>query len=109
MTTHEKLAQLVETISNIRPDQLPDDIRELVSNFQAVRGLASLAGVAIPANPLAMVLPDDPADADILVDKLIALLFEIRGDDLPPFDPNRYGEAFIAGILGDEPEERAAA
>lgn len=41
-------------------------------------------------------IPDDPASADVFLDQLLAMLVRLRGDDLPPFDPNLYGEALDA-------------
>jgi hypothetical protein len=38
------------------------------------------------------IMPDTPAEADVMVDGLLCLLLQLRGDDLPPFDPSRYGE-----------------
>lgn len=99
MTTLEKLTALVDHVQAIDPSTLAPEIRDLVQHAQMLHGLADLAGIRLPGNPLELILPADPAEADQLVDKLIALLLELRGDELPPFDPARYGEGVIAGLL----------
>lgn len=99
MNTLEKMTALVEHIAAIDPSTLGPEFRELVTNFQVVRGLADIAGVRLPGNPLELILPADPAEADQTIDKVIALLVELRGDDLPPFDPARYGESVVAGLI----------
>jgi hypothetical protein len=41
-------------------------------------------------DPLTHLLPQSEAEADQQVDSLIALLYQVRGDDLPPFDLERH-------------------
>lgn len=95
MTTYEKLNHLVAALARVDPRTLAPEFGDLIEGFQIVRGLT---GGRIP-NPLTLVLPTDPADADLLVDKGLALLYALRGDDLPPFDPGRYGEGAVAELI----------
>lgn len=99
MTTLEKLSALATHVQRIDPASLAPEIRELVTNFQIVRGLADMVGIRLPGNPLELILPADPSEADQTLDKLLCLLLELRGDDLPPFDPTRYGESQVAELL----------
>jgi hypothetical protein len=99
VTTLEKMTALATHISRIEPSGLAPEIRELVTNFQILRGLADIAGIHLPGNPLELILPADPEEADQTLDKLVCLLLELRGDDLPPFDPGRYGESIVAELL----------
>lgn len=113
MTTLEKMTALANHVSAIDPKTLAPEIRELVVNFQMLRGLADMAGIRLPGNPLELILPADPTEADQTLDKLICLLLELRGDELPPFDPTRYGESIVAELLRavqaePEPEPGAA-
>ena len=88
MTTKEKIDALVAGLMQTPREELGEDGRNFVEMIQIARGLG--------VDPLAILLPQDAAEADVFVDKAIALLFEVRGDDLPPFDPGRYGEAAVA-------------
>lgn len=95
MTSHEKVQALVEAFSRLDPREVAPELAQVLEGVAIVRGL----GFPIP-NPVEFLLPADPAETDILVDKIICLLLELRGDDLPPFDPGRYGESVIAELLG---------
>lgn len=95
MTTHEKIRALADRFSTVNLAELAPDLGWIAEGIRIMRGL----GIA-PADPLSFILPTDPAETDVLVDKLIALLLELRGDDLPPFDPSRYGESIIDEFLG---------
>ena len=94
MTTHEKIKAVAARLASLEPARIAPELAGLVEGAQILRGL----GIPVP-NPLEFLLPDDPLEADELVDKLIALLFDLRGDDLPPFDPSRYGESLVAELL----------
>lgn len=89
MTTREKIVALVDALRTTPPDAIDDDARNLVELLQIAQGM----GVDL----LALIVPATDAEADVLVDKLLCLLLEVRGDDLPPFDPERYGEAVADG------------
>lgn len=95
MTTQEKVRALVDSLTAADIGELAPDLRWVVEGISILRGLG-----IVPANPIDFLLPDDPAEADVLIDKLIALLFELRGDDLPPFDSARYGESVVAELTG---------
>lgn len=95
MTTYEKVTALAEHIRTLNPAELAPELAPILEGAQILKGL----GIKIP-NPLDFLLPADPAEADVAIDKMISLLFELRGDDLPPFDPNQYGEGLIADYLG---------
>ena len=100
MTTYEKIQALAARLQRVDPVVLAPELGEVVQAAQILRGM----GISLP-NPLEFLLPADPAEADQLVDKVIALLFDLRGDDLPPFDPGRYGESVVAELLGADEEE----
>ncbi len=84
MTTREKIQALIAALRET-PAEDAQEGRHLVELVQIMAGLGF--------DPLAYLLPDTDAEADMLVDKVIALLLQLRGDDLPPFDPDLYGEA----------------
>lgn len=112
MTTRAKLLAVGERLLALPPERMPADLRDVLTNLQAAKGLPIL-GRMIPDDPLRYalghVIPDDDATCDVLIDKAIALLLQLRGDDLPPFDPGRYGEARAALGWGDDELPRAAA
>ena len=89
MNTKEKIAALVAHARTLAPEQLPKDVRGLVSNFQTLRGFAGLVpGVPqIPADPLSLLIPDDNSSAEILLDKMICLLLEPPLRRLPTLRP----------------------
>lgn len=84
MTTREKIVAIVEAVKQTPLDELSEDTRQIGEVLQILNGFGW--------DPLSWLIPDSDADADQLVDKLLAVLLEVRGDDLPPFDPTRYGE-----------------
>lgn len=103
MTTQEKVRALASRLGAVDLAELAPDLAWVVEGIAILRGL----GIG-PADPIDFLLPSDPAETDILVDKLIALLFELRGDDLPPFDPTRYGESVASELIGlADPQEPA--
>lgn len=82
-TTYEKMKALGDELRDTAVDDAAEDTRQLVELVQIAAGL----GIDV----FDWILPD-PAGADVFIDKLIALLLRVRGDDLPPFDPNLYGD-----------------
>lgn len=112
LTTRAKLLAVGERLLAIPPENMPADLRDVLRNLQAAKGLP-VFGRMIPDDPLRYaiehVIPDDDATCDVLIDKAIALLLELRGDDLPPFDPGRYGEQRVALGWGPDELPRAAA
>lgn len=95
MTTQEKVRALAGRLGSLDFAELAPDLAWVVEGITILRGL----GIG-PADPLAFLLPSDPAETDVLIDKLIALLLELRGDELPPFDPTRYGESIVSELIG---------
>ena len=85
MTTREKMLEVVRAIRAVDPKDAPGDTRGLVEALQMAQ--------AFGFDPAAYLIPDTDAEADLFVDKAIDLLLRLRGDDLPPFDLSRYGEA----------------
>lgn len=82
MTTREKIEALVAHLRTMPIGDADDSTRDIVEVFQILEGLG--------VDPLGMLLPAADADADTQVDALIALLLQVRGDDLPPFDFGRH-------------------
>lgn len=82
MNTLEKIRALVAEVQTMKPDDAADNARGLIE-------LANLAA-AFNFDIFDMLLPQTEAEADQLVDSLIALLFHVRGDDLPVFDLDRH-------------------
>lgn len=76
---------------------LADELREqaISDTSEEMSGLLSLIqmAAALRIDVFEWLIPDDPAQADLFVDQIIALMLRLRGDDLPPFDPDLYGEA----------------
>jgi hypothetical protein len=92
-STLEKITELVRELEATPPAELGAEGRDLAEALQILAGLG--------IDPLGMLLPKSEPEADVLVDNLIVLLLSIRGDDLPPFDPGRYGEAAISAAPPD--------
>lgn len=84
MTTAEKLAAVRDALFTTNPEEMPEEVRTFVAGVQMAAGM----GFDI----LELLVPDDPSDLDIMVDRAIALLLQLRGDDLPPFDATMYSE-----------------
>jgi hypothetical protein len=82
MTTREKIAALADELRQMSLADCDESTRGLVEIFQIIQGLGY--------DPLAQLLPTSDAEADQQVDALIALLFQIRGDDLPPFNLEQH-------------------
>lgn len=82
MTTREKIEALSAELRQMSLADCDESTRGLIEMFQIIQGLGY--------DPLAHFLPQSDAEADLQVDALIALLFQIRGDDLPPFDLQRH-------------------
>lgn len=85
MTTLDKINALVQELLATPAEELTGEGSQFVQMIQIARGLG--------VDPLALLIPQTEAEADLFVDKTIALLFSVRGDDLPPFTFDRYGEA----------------
>ena len=77
-TTHEKLNAIRDEVALTPPEQMPEDARGLVAGLQM---LAGMSGIDV----FDYIVPDDPAEADVLIDKLLDLAFHLRGDDLAPY------------------------
>lgn len=103
MTTQEKIRALTDFLGQINPRDLPPEIRDLVEGFQIMQGMGIVSGGGL----FEFLLPADPGDAEQTIDKVIGLLLDLRGDDLPPYDPNRYGESIVAEILRHQEGEPA--
>jgi hypothetical protein len=82
MTTLQKLKALVDAFAMMDPSDAEESTRPMVEFFQMARGLG--------IDPFKFLKPETEAEADQQVDSLIALLFQVRGDDLPPFDLERH-------------------
>jgi hypothetical protein len=82
VTTLEKLNALIDEVRKMNPADAGESTRGLIEMAQIMAGLGF--------DPLAMLLPQSEAEADEMVDALIALLFQIRGDDLAVFDLERH-------------------
>lgn len=90
MTTREKIEAMVAEVRAMPLDECDDGTRGLVEMLQIMQGLGF--------DPLAMLLPQSDAEADMQVDALITLLFQVRGDDLPEYDYARHiAEATATG------------
>lgn len=85
-TTRGNVIALIDAVAAMPPAEAAPDTRNFVELVQIGQGM----GVDL----VAMLVPESDAECDVMVDKLIALLLEVRGDDLPPFDVTRYGEMF---------------
>jgi hypothetical protein len=82
VNTLEKIHALVDEVRLMKPDEASESSRGLIEMAQL--------SAAFGFDPLDMLLPSSPAEADQMVDSLIALLFQVRGDDLPPFELERH-------------------
>lgn len=87
MTTREKVLAIVDELRTMPPGDMSSEGRQLAEGYQIMAGLGF--------DPLPFLLPDSDAEADVMIDSLIALLVNLRGDDLPPFDLSRYGEDVV--------------
>lgn len=78
LTTADKLGQALDEMMTTPLEQMPPKAAELIGGLQMMVGMGKFDPTDL--------LPADPTDADALVDNLIALLLNLRGDDLPPFN-----------------------
>lgn len=85
MTTREKIVALVEHVRTLPKSEASGELGNLLEMLAIVRGITRV-------DPLAWLIPETDAEADLYIDKVIGLLLELRGDDLPPFEPSRFGE-----------------
>ncbi len=83
-TTREKIVALTEAVKQTPIDDAAPEARGFIEAMQIMAGLG--------VDPFAALVPASDAEADVMIDKLLCLGLELRGDDLPPFDPARYGE-----------------
>lgn len=81
-TTLEKIQMLIAEVRTMDTRDADPQTRGLVEVAQIMAGLGF--------DPLAMLLPTSPAEADQQVDALLTLLFQVRGDDLAPYDYDRH-------------------
>jgi len=82
MTTRQKVDALIAAVRETPKEEHTGELGELVEVLNIATGLFG-------RDPLEMLLPKSDAEMDLFVDKTIALLLQVRGDDLPPFDPAR--------------------
>lgn len=80
-TTIEKLSLLFDEIESTPPEDASPEARDMFELVQIARGFGF--------DLRTLLLPASAAEADVIVDKLIALLLQLRGDDLAPFDLER--------------------
>jgi hypothetical protein len=81
-TTREKISALVDEVRLMDPAEADPQTRGLIEVSQIAAGFG--------LDLLGMILPQSDAEADTQVDSLITLLFQVRGDDLPPYDFDRH-------------------
>ena len=79
MTTRQKVDALIAAVRETPKADHMGELDELVELLNIATGLFG-------RDPLELLLPKSDAEMDVFVDKTIALLLQIRGDDLPPFD-----------------------
>jgi len=82
MTTRQKIDTLIEEVRETPREEHSPEMKELVEIIDIATGV-------IGRDPLDLLLPKSDAETDIFIDKTIALLLMVRGDDLPPFDADR--------------------
>lgn len=81
-TTREKIERLIDEVRQMDPRDADESTRGLIEMAQIMAGLGF--------DPISMLMPQSDAEADEQVDALLALLLQVRGDDLPPFDLRRH-------------------
>ena len=84
-TTLEKMQALAAEIRQQALDETSDEAAGFVTLIQL--------GAGFGIDVFEWLIPNDEAEADLFVDELIALMLRVRGDDLPPFSADLYGEA----------------
>lgn len=82
LTTRQKVDMLITAVRETPKEEHSGELGELVELLNISTGI-------LGRDPLEMLLPKSDAELDMFVDKTIALLLEVRGDDLPPFDRAR--------------------
>ena len=82
MTTLEKIRALAAEFGTMSASDCDPSTAPLVEMYQIARGFG--------IDPMSALMPASDAEADQQVDALIALLYQVRGDDLPPFDLERH-------------------
>ena len=78
MTTREKILALVDQLKQTPIDDGAGEGRDLIELVQIAEGF----GIDL----FGQLVPQTNAEADVMIDKLLALGFQLRGDDLAPFD-----------------------
>ena len=84
-TTKEKMGALGAELRETAIEDTSPETRPLVELVQI--------GAGFGIDVFSWLVPGDDSECDVFIDQLIALLFRVRGDDLPTFDPGLYGEA----------------
>lgn len=82
MTTREKIGALVAEVRTMPLAEMSGASRDIAELLLIVQGFGF--------DPLGMLLPASDAEADELVDQLITLALQVRGDDLAPYDFDRH-------------------
>ena len=82
MTTREKIQKLIDEMRELDLREVDGTARGLVELYYMAQGFG--------LDPLSYILPTSDADADQLVDGLITLALQVRGDDLAPYDFDRH-------------------
>lgn len=88
-STREKLLGLAHHLRTLPPAEASEEARGLIEVVQLAEGLGIDVWGAL--------IPPTEAEADLMVDQLLALFHELRGDDLPPFDLERHRRELAAG------------
>jgi hypothetical protein len=81
-TTLEKIEMLISEVRQMDPRDADESTRGLIEMTQIMGGLGF--------DLFSLLMPQTDAEADQQVDALLAVLFQVRGDDLPPFDLERH-------------------
>jgi hypothetical protein len=84
-TTREKMLGLRDELRTLSLDDTSPETRGLVELVQI--------GAGFGLDVFDFLVPGTDAEADVMIDQLLGLLHRVRGDDLPPFRLDQYGEA----------------
>jgi len=105
-TTREKMNALRDELRASAIEDTSDEMSGLVELVQV--------GAGFGLDVFEWIVPKTDAEADVFIDQLLALLHRVRGDDLPPFTLDQYGEVASReevppdGYLGDGREHDEA-
>lgn len=86
-STREKMQAVAAELREIAGGEVSTEMQPMVDMVQIAAGF----GIDV----FEWLIPGGDAECDLYIDKLLALFLRVRGDDLPPFDPNLYGEAIV--------------